>query len=76
MTGSELRRRRLAIRGSHGGPMSMQEFASEAGIGWTTLQRWETDKPRTDLRKRGLDELRIDKVIETLERLEAENGSG
>jgi hypothetical protein len=48
----------------------MQELATEAGIGWTTLQRWETQRPRTELTARGLDPLRIDKLLETLERLE------
>ena len=74
MTGAQLRSRRRALTGSHGGPMSLQEFASLAGIGWTTLQRWETQKPRTELHKRGLDPLRVDMVISKVEELE--NGAG
>lgn len=74
MTGTQLRRRRLALKGAGGGPMSMQEFATEAGIGWTTLQRWETQRPRTQLDARGLDPLRLDLVTAALDRLE--NGAG
>ena len=54
--------------------MSIQEFATHAGIGWTTLQRYETQQPRTELSRRGLDPYRITRVVETLERLE--NGAG
>ena len=50
--------------------MSMQEFATAAGIGWTTLQRWETKRPRTQLWDRGLDPLRLSQVVLALERLE------
>ncbi len=70
MTGTELRRRRLALTGATGKPMSMQEFATKAGIGWTTLQRWETNRPRTQLEGRGLDPLRLKLVYGAIERLE------
>ena len=68
MTGAELRRRRQALS------MSMQEFATQAGIGWTTLQRWETNKPRTPLGERGLDRFRLGEVVATLARLEHNGG--
>lgn len=71
MTGAELRRRRKALRGSNGGPMSMQEFATHAGVGWTTLQRYETQRPRTDLEQRGLDPLRVARVLEALRKIES-----
>lgn len=74
MTGSQLRKRREALAGANGRPMSLQEFATHAGIGWSTLQRYETQQPRTELTKRNLDPMRVDRVINTLERLE--NGAG
>jgi hypothetical protein len=49
----------------------MQEFATHAGVGWTTLQRYETQRPRTELERRGLDPLRVGKVLEALRKLEA-----
>ncbi len=73
MTGGQLRRRRQALKGMRGSPMSLQEFASAAGISWTTLSRWEREKPRTQLEARGLDPLRLKLVYDTLEDLE-ENG--
>lgn len=73
MTGGQLRRRRMALKGTAGGPMSMQEFATRAGISWTALQRWETQKPRTQLEARGLDPLRLRLVHDALEDLE-QNG--
>ncbi len=50
--------------------MSMQEFATAAGIGIGTLQRWETQQPRTPLGNRGLDRRALEAVTSTLERLE------
>ena len=73
MTGAQLRRRRHALKGARGGPMSLQEFASTAGISWTTLSRWERERPRTQLEARGLDPLRLKLVHDTLEDLE-QNG--
>lgn len=52
----------------------MQAFATEAGIGIGTLQRWETQQPRTNIHHRGLDPLRVAKVLAALSRLE--NGAG
>jgi hypothetical protein len=54
--------------------MSLQEFATAAGVGWTTLQRYETQQPRTELSRRGLDPMRVERVLATLEQLE--NGTG
>lgn len=70
MNGTELRRRRKQLG------LSMQAFATEAGIGIGTLQRYETKNPRRDLEHRGLDRYRVTVVRQTLERLENGNGRG
>lgn len=54
--------------------MSIQELASKVPIAFTTLQRWETEKPRTDLVRRGLDPLRVARLEAVL--TELENGAG
>lgn len=64
MTGAQLRQRRRAIG------VSMQALASAAGIGIGTLQRWETQRPRTRLERRGLDAYRVNAVQETIASLE------
>lgn len=76
MTGSDLRRRRLALRGANGGPMSIQELASRLPVAFTTLQRWETEKPRTELLKRGLDPMRVVRLQQVLAELELEQNNG
>ena len=70
MTGQQLRKRRQALRGRSGAPLSLQELATDAGIGIGTLHRYETKQPRTELRQRGLDPVRIGMIETTLERLE------
>jgi len=74
MTGVQLRRRRLALTGASGGPMSMQELASKVPMAFSTLQKWETQQPRTELSRRGLDPMRVTRLEQVL--VELENGAG
>lgn len=68
MTGAQLRRRRLDLG------MSIQELASKLPVAFTTLQKWETDRPRTELGRRGLDPMRVARLEQVLDELE--NGAG
>lgn len=70
MTGAQLRHRRLALTGQTGGPMSIQELASKVPMAFTTLQKWETERRRTELSRRGLDPLRVERLELVLEELE------
>lgn len=64
MTGVQLRRRRKALG------LSIQDLSSRVPVAFTTLQKWETVNPRTELRRRGLDPMRIARLEEVLDELE------
>lgn len=68
ITGGELRRRRKAV------PLSMEQLAAAANVGWATVQRMETRKPRTDLVRKGHDPDKVARVVQALEVAEVNGG--
>lgn len=68
ITGGELRRRRKACG------LSLERLATAARVGWATLQRYETDRPRTDLSRGRYDPDKVGRVVAALEAAERNGG--